>query len=50
MAVSHVMGTETHTQTLMHTHTLTESEIENPVGLSRHYEEKVKVLKKKKSE
>lgn len=29
----------------------TESEIENPVGLSRHYEEKVKVyiyLKKKK--
>lgn len=40
MAVSHVMDTEAHT------HTHGESEIENPVGLSRHYEEKVKVLKK----
>lgn len=35
--------TDTHT----HTH---ESEIENPVGLSRHYEEKVKVYFKKTNE
>lgn len=32
----------------MRTHTHTESEIENPAGLSRHYEEKVKVYLKEK--
>ena len=56
MGVCHVMDTDmrfhTHTHTNTHTHTCTstdyayiESEIVNPVGLSRHYEEKVKVQK-----
>lgn len=47
LALCHVMATVTHT------HTKGKSEIENPVGLSRHYEEKGKVYfqkKKKKNE
>lgn len=50
MAVSHVMDTKAHicgavTSTCRHTYIRrhARSEIENPVGLNRHYVEKVKV-------